>query len=201
MSIQFDDVKQAVNALQKQDKAISVRSIRTYLGGTGSLTTISKHLALCQTVTAKTNKVLHNTVTPTRNYTLEQRVIALESLLNHTIETVNELKAPVHNSVTLVTVEMNLNDFSTIIQIIVNNMDSKHYGHGPKIFIAVIYQQTKALFNLSITDFKKRLHEAHQKTLLKLAREDMPIQHDETMIKESEITFMNATYHYVRQKP
>jgi hypothetical protein len=125
----------------------------------------------------------------------------LESLLNHTIETINELKASVHNSVTPVTVEMNLEDFVTIIQIIVNNMDSKHYGHGPKIFIAAIYQQTKALFNQSITAFNKQIHEAHQKTLLSLARDDMPSQHDETMIKESKITFMNATYHYVRQKP
>jgi hypothetical protein len=64
MSIQFDNVKQAFDALQKQGKAVTVRSVRTYLGGTGSLTTISKHLALCQTVTTKKKKVLHNTVTP-----------------------------------------------------------------------------------------------------------------------------------------
>jgi hypothetical protein len=72
--------------------------------------------------------------------------------------------------------------------------------HGNKVFIAALWrasQREPSLQHISLPDFKRRLVEANSQHLLHLSRADLVQVMDPQLVAESEMVYLNATFHFV----
>jgi hypothetical protein len=72
--------------------------------------------------------------------------------------------------------------------------------HDNKVFIAPLWrasQREPAFPQMTLDEFKQRLLEANAQHLLHLSRADMVQAMDPRLVAESEIKYLNATFHFV----
>src|SRR5690606_22206608 len=75
-----------------------------------------------------------------------------------------------------------------------------HFGDN-KVFISHVWRTLRSdpdLNGMSMEDFKRRLGEANNARLLDLSRADLVQAMDPQDIRESEVAYYGATYHFVR---
>jgi hypothetical protein len=93
-----------------------------------------------------------------------------------------------------------LHAFASTVRALAGSSPPEDRFHDNKVFIAALWRASQREPNfprLSLPEFKQRLVEANAKHLLHLSRADFVQAMDPQLLTESEITYENATFHFV----
>lgn len=99
-----------------------------------------------------------------------------------------------------------LEEFSKVVQQVVNSMDDSGRFGSRKVFISAAYNAAKPMLpEMSIDEFKRTLIEANRRDLLALHRADLVGAMDPKMVQDSETTedlgFTKAQFHFIEIRP
>jgi len=97
-------------------------------------------------------------------------------------------------------VELDLPAFAERVKVAAATCTTGRYGTN-KVFVAHVWiaLQSDSLFqNMSLGEFKDRLAQANNARLLDLSRADLVQAMDPDDVRQSEVQYLNATFHFVR---
>jgi len=97
-------------------------------------------------------------------------------------------------------VELDLAAFAQRVKIAASTCTTGRYGNN-KVFVAHVWMavQSDSLFqNMSLGEFKDRLAQANNARLLDLSRADLVQAMDPDDVRQSEVKYLNATFHFIR---
>ncbi len=97
-------------------------------------------------------------------------------------------------------VELDLPAFAERVKVAARTCTTGRYGSN-KVFVAHVWMalQSDPLFrNMSLGEFKDRLAQANNARLLDLSRADLVQAMDPDDVRQSEVQYLNATFHFVR---
>ncbi len=95
--------------------------------------------------------------------------------------------------------EFDLPTFAATVRALARACPAGRFGDN-KVFIAAVWRQSQAEANfprLTLDEFKARLVQAHRAGLLQLSRADLVQAMDPAAVAESEVPYLNATFHFV----
>ncbi len=96
---------------------------------------------------------------------------------------------------------LDLAAFASTVRALAAGSPPEDRFHDNKVFIAALWRASQREPNfprLSLPEFKQRLLEANARHLLHLSRADLVQEMDPDLVAESEIAYLNATFHFVR---
>jgi hypothetical protein len=95
---------------------------------------------------------------------------------------------------------LDLATFANTVLALARSSPPQDRYYDNKVFIAPLYRASQGEPNfprLSLADFKQRLLDANAQGLLQLVRADLVLAMDPKLVAESEIAYLNATFHFV----
>lgn len=98
---------------------------------------------------------------------------------------------------------LSLEPWAKQLQALADRSEHGRYGDD-RVFIAAVWraaQAVPALAEPSLEAFKARLLEANRKRLLQLHRADLVGAMDRNLVRESETSHLNATFHFIETHP
>jgi hypothetical protein len=98
---------------------------------------------------------------------------------------------------------LSLEPWAKQLQALADHAEHGRYGDD-RVFIAAVWraaQGVPALAEPSLEAFKARLLEANRKRLLQLHRADLVGAMDRTLVRESETSHLNSTFHFIETHP
>ncbi len=101
---------------------------------------------------------------------------------------------------TVAETEFDLPAFAACVKAAAGNCPTGRYGNN-KVFIAHVWaelQSDPVFQNMSLAVFKKRLAQANNARLLDLSRADLVQAMNADDVRESEVRYLSATFHFVR---